>query len=102
MSTIKQKVKFMEWLCDVEIEHYHDGRKAISLTHPLDGPVATATVNLPGADIPSDPNFTLIKTWSENKGILEALLEAGIVEDTGLSISVNPFGSVARLVKVIV
>lgn len=47
---------------------------------------------LPYMRASSNPEYTLekgevaIKDWSENRGILEALIEARIVEDTGATI----------------
>jgi hypothetical protein len=46
---------------------------------------SVASVNL--ADEPRlDPNEVFIKNWNENEGVLQALVEAGIVEDTGHTI----------------
>jgi hypothetical protein len=44
-------------------------------------PFATATANLPGVQL--DEGEVLIKNYSENEGISEALQKAGITEDTG-------------------
>lgn len=73
-----KKVKFMGWECDVRLAEYNNGRIAIELTHPDDGPIAVASVNLP--DEECEPGHTFIKDWSENAGMTEALVEAGIVE----------------------
>lgn len=100
----KFKVKFMQWECYVEKKYYNNNQIALSLTHPEDGPIATATVNL-GTSISNDDinnNYTYIKTWSENEGILEALFEAGIIELTNKAVCVNSFGSMAVLVKVLI
>ena len=48
-------------------------------------PYATATVNLPGEPLLQRQVF--IKNWSENAGILEALIDASIVEDTGTTVA---------------
>jgi len=55
---------------------YSNGRVALVLgrTH-RDGWLAT--VNIP--DFPLKPSEVFIKNYSENEGILEALIEAGIV-----------------------
>jgi hypothetical protein len=46
-------------------------------------PVATATVCIPG--YPFEPGTTAIKDYSENEGILAALVSAGVVRDEGNS-----------------
>jgi len=42
--------------------------------------------------------YVWIKTWSENEGILEALVKAGIVEKIDYQL-VNDYGAVAELVR---
>ena len=78
-----QTVTFHNWTCNVERTKYYDGNIALQLIDAEDGaPVAMATVNLP--DAPLEPNHVYIKNWSENEGVLAALVEAGIVRDTGI------------------
>ena len=72
------QVQFKEWLCDVHIESYANKRKAICLTDAEDGsPIATASINVPDADIADDE--VIVKDYSENKGMLDALVDAGVV-----------------------
>lgn len=60
-------------------------------------PIATATVN---TDITLPQGFALIKDYSENKGVLKALVEAGVVEDTS---ETYPVGFCeANLVKLLI
>ena len=60
------------------------GSKAIYLVDAADGePVATATVNVEGVSEKLPDREVLIKDYSENEGMLEALARAGLVEDTG-------------------
>ena len=75
-------VKFHEWSCVPSFPRYRQGGGvAIELLDAEDGcPVATATIN-PTTPIPE--GHVAVKTWSENAGILEALVAARIVEDTG-------------------
>jgi hypothetical protein len=76
-------VKFKEWNCVAVFEKYRNGRTAIQLMDAEDGsPIATATVNLP--DFPLAEDRVAIKDYSENEGMLDALVEAGIVEELGL------------------
>lgn len=63
---------------------YSNGRPAIQLICPNGDTMATATVNLPEVPIPDGHVF--IKDWNENKGILDALVLAGIVERTGQTV----------------
>jgi hypothetical protein len=46
--------------------------------------VATATTNLPGADLADGEVF--IKDWSDNGGMLAALVAAKVVEPTGRTV----------------
>lgn len=101
----KKKVKFMSWECDIEKNHYFDGSIALELTHPEDGPIATASVYLENYPIvePYIKDHCWIKTWSENEGILEALVEAGVVERVDCaSVDINGWGSRAIMVKVLI
>lgn len=71
-------VKFRNWECDVLMAQYANGRPAIQLMDANDGdPIATATLNLPPEECP--PGCAYIKTYSENEGMLESLMDAGIV-----------------------
>lgn len=71
-------VKFEGWLCYVQLAKYGNGRTAIQLMDYDDAsPVATASVNLPDVEMADDE--VAIKDWSENEGMLSALLDAGIV-----------------------
>lgn len=57
---------------------YNNGRTAIEIIDVEDGcPVMMATVNLPEAVINDDE--VIIKNYSENEGVLEFLIENGIV-----------------------
>lgn len=78
-------VRFRDWDCIVEKRHYANGRPALQLVNASDGsPVATATVNMP--DHPAGPNHVFIKDYSENEGMLAALIEAGVVRDMSMRI----------------
>ena len=82
-----QRVFFIEWTCNVELLEYPNGRPAIQLYAEDDGPVATATVNLPHH--PLEEGEVLIKDFSENEGMLDCLTNAGIVEPTGETVRVG-------------
>ncbi len=75
-------IKFKRWTCKLAWEQYGNGRTALQLIDAEDGElVATATVNLPHIQIA--PDEVIIKDYSENDGLLNVLVKAGIVEDTG-------------------
>ena len=70
------KMRFKKWDCVISVGKYENGNTAIQL---FDGePIAIATVNL-GEKLPKD--LAYIKDYSENQGMLDALLKAGVVED---------------------
>ena len=71
-------VHFQKWDCEVVEATYMNGRRALRLVDALSGePIATATVNLPDVEIPE--GCVAIKDYFENDGMLDALMEAGIV-----------------------
>lgn len=65
-------------VCEVHKSQYENGRIAIVLVEQETGDqYAVATTNLP--DCECGPDQAYIKSYSENHGILEALMEEGIV-----------------------
>ena len=81
---------------------YKNGVTALVLYDVNDGEeVLTATVNLPEYQLQeAKDDLTFIKNWSENEGILECLVENGIVENLHMP---APTGFVmADLVKVLI
>ncbi len=78
-------INFNGFTCNVNVTEYADGNPAIILVDATDGSqVAVASVNIPDANIPV--GFVCIKDWSENTGMLNSLLEADIIFDTGRTI----------------
>lgn len=77
--------------CEVIFEKYMNGATAINLVclgGEDDGePYATATINIPRVKLEKDE--LIVKNYSENEGILDALVEANIVEDTGGKVNVG-------------
>lgn len=72
-------VKFKQWMCNVEIANYsNNDRIAIQLVETSTGElVATATVNVINIDL--EPQEVVIKSYSENEGMYDTLLNAGII-----------------------
>jgi hypothetical protein len=52
----------------------------ILFDHKTGEQIAKATVNLPGKQ--PTPGFVFIKDWSENEGMYQALLDAGLIGET--------------------
>lgn len=74
-------VKYINLDCTVRLMSYGNGRPGLRLFDRKDGfPVATATVNL--TEIPLSGDEVALKNYSENEGILEVLVNAGVVELT--------------------
>jgi hypothetical protein len=73
------QVTFRGWNCRVVRGSYgHSERIALSLYDLTDGePVATASVNLP--EIVLGPDEVIIKDYSENEGMLDTLILAGVI-----------------------
>lgn len=66
--------------CHMLFGQYPNKRTAIQIQYN-DKPLMKATVNIPRAEL--KPDEVLIKNYSENEGILQVLIDAGVVEDTG-------------------
>lgn len=81
MKTEYTPIRQMEWngfKCNVVRNYYSNGRVALQLFDSEDGmPVATATVNL--NEYPIKENRVLIKSYSENHGLAEALEKEGFI-----------------------
>ena len=97
-----KSIKFKQWECNPVFGEYGNGRTAIQLKDAVDGsPIATATINL--CDYPEFPigeGQVHIKNYSENEGMVAALIEAGIVEEIS-SFGIGPFAAPCSLCKLI-
>ncbi|MGB3207344.1 MAG: hypothetical protein WBB28_20350 [Crinalium sp.] len=80
------QVNFLDYECEVKVSKYNDGNTRLQLVSDIGMPVATATVIAP-VSLPA--NQVVIKNYSENEGILEALVNAGIVKPTGQTVPVG-------------
>lgn len=80
----------------IDFGQYGNGRISMKLIDMSDGcPICTATVNVPEFDVEED--HVLIKTWSENEGIVQELIKANIIER--VKVHVNCGHSVAAYCK---
>jgi hypothetical protein len=80
-SSDTKTVRFQDLDCVVELRGYANGRPALVLTHEGEQ-VAVATLNMP--EIPLGPDRVIIKDYSENAGMMRALVEGGIITDTNV------------------
>ena len=82
---IKDKiVRFKQWDCLLNLDHYASGgATAIELIDAqTKEPIARATVNITEWT-PPGPEYTLIKDWSENEGMIDCLLLHNVIALTG-------------------
>ena len=76
----KKQIVFKDWTCEARYRFYYNSRVAIQLYGAENGePIATATVNLP--ELPLKEGQCFIKNYSENEGMVNALVAAGLVEE---------------------
>jgi hypothetical protein len=83
-----QTVRFIGYQCRVDIQRYQAGGAPCIRLVSTDGmPIGTATVNVVGVKL--GKTECLIKNYSENEGMLEALTEAGILTATDRTVRVG-------------
>lgn len=76
-------VKFKNYDCLVEKKKYQDGSIRLNLIDVEDGmPVCTATKFYEKSNITNKEEYSLIKNYAENEGILNCLVENKIIELT--------------------
>lgn len=81
---INVNTKYIQGEVEIEFKKYQNGSVAIQ-AFSLDGePEFTATVALD--EMPPD-GYVFLKGWSENEGVPNALVKAGVVELTGRTIA---------------
>jgi len=72
------KATFLNEECNITFHQYSNGRIAIQLAVAETGePMAIATINLPDERLLSDE--VIIKDYSENTGMVDSLLAAGVI-----------------------
>lgn len=93
MSTITFKTKFNTYVCDLVYSKYIiNQRISLTLVDHIDKvPVVIATVNIP--DINLNYNEVAIKNWAENEGILETLINAGIITKPHKQVQISKFAT---------
>lgn len=75
-----KKVWFLGEECSLKLGKYANGQVAIQLICEDGSPMGVATAAVEGVELADGE--VLIKDYSENSGMLSALIVAGIVKDT--------------------
>lgn len=74
-------IEFRDFKCFMEVTEYDLNGRTVILLHDINSVamdlVAVATINIPDAEV--GMNEVLIKDWSENEGMVEALQRAGVI-----------------------
>jgi hypothetical protein len=100
-TTIKLPYEGDTQLFEVRILEYEYGdRIAVQIFHPYDDmPWWTVSINMPEVQLAE--NEFVFKTYSENAGLLEAMLAADLIELTGRSVPAGMAGEqpICRLRK---
>ena len=81
------KSKYVDEEVNIKFGTYSDGSTAIRGFSLIGEPLFTATVTIP-SEKPIN-GFVFLKDWSENEGIAQELVKAGIVELTNKRIPVG-------------
>jgi len=75
-------IKFRDWSCMVQVGKYpKGGHTFLHLLDSEDGsPICTASVNVPEVNL--DKGQIIIKDYSENEGVYQSLVDAGVISET--------------------
>lgn len=93
-------VTFHSWPCRIQKGKYYGGNLALVLVHADTGEtIVKATLN-PEEDVALAKDEVVVKNYSENEGMLETLLSAGLVEETGRTVTM-PYGSAMSVCRVL-
>lgn len=85
-------VQFKQWICSLIIGQYGDGSKALELINATTGePIATCTVSLAGTNRHPAKNNVFVKGYSENEGMEQALIDAGVIKPERIRTEQNGF-----------
>ena len=90
-------MRYKDWDCNVQVTRYVNGQAALVLIDREDGELIAKASTIVSIELKEDE--TAIKVWTENEGMLEALVSAGVVEDTGARVECG--WSEAPIVKIL-
>lgn len=78
---VKLNAQYFEGDFELVITKYLNNRPAIFIESVEGAKMGVLSVNLPEESLEQDEIF--IKDWSENEGLLDSLVQSGILIDTG-------------------
>lgn len=88
MHRIHLKTKYCDELSSLmTFGRYANGRTAIEFYGQSGSPLCRATINMPGEKLADDE--VVLKNYSENEGLLECMIDHGLVEDTGRRVTLD-------------
>tara|TARA_R110000824_G_scaffold190939_2_gene372496 strand:+ start:308 stop:616 length:309 start_codon:yes stop_codon:yes gene_type:complete len=90
-------MRYKDWDCNVQVTRYTNGQAALVLVGREGRELIAKASTCCNIDLKEDE--TAIKVWTENEGMLEALVSAGVVEDTGARVECG--WSEAPIVKIL-
>ena len=90
-------MRYKDWDCNVQVTRYANGQAALVFIDREDGELIAKASTIVSIELKEDE--TAIKVWTENEGMLEALVSAGVVEDTGVRVQCG--WSEAPIVKIL-
>jgi hypothetical protein len=90
-------MRYKDWDCNVQVTRYTNGQAALVLVGREGGELIAKASTCCNIDLKEDE--TAIKVWTENEGMLEALVSAGVVVDTGARVECG--WSEAPIVKIL-
>lgn len=83
---LKEKITYNNEKLKVAFSRYQSDDSIAMFLMEKHGQMYTkVTVCIPGTKLDKN-NEVIIKTWTENEGLLKVLIDSGIVEDTGKKI----------------
>lgn len=94
------QIKFKKWNCKLAFGKYENRRVALQLIDSHDfQPIAKCTINIP--ELKLKKNQIVIKNYAENEGMLDSLVNAGVVRPLGYDAEM-PFGSSAPVCELLI
>ena len=83
--------------CNIQSRKYNSGRLFMTLNSILDNS-QVARITLDIDDVPVIDNMIILKDYNENEGVYDALLKAGVIEQSERKVSVgNNYGLICFL-----
>lgn len=103
MTTYTVKMKYATFThAELHVGKYQDGTLAVELYE--DGDLERVSTNLgeyAHGFTPLKSDEFYVKNYSEHEGMVAALVEAGIAEDTGKQVAFGPFETSANVMRLV-